>query len=346
MKKNIKYVVIAVVLVALAVFVVTYYYRIRKKAALSNYEDNSDETEVQALLDTDLKNGYPITAREVVKLYCRISKAFYNEKMSDDEFRQLIGLMRGLYDEKLLSQNTEEENIESMEDAVTAYENDKMTITDYTVQDVDDIVEYVDKNDEKIANVVVEYFISKGGKISSTYQKYYLIQSDADQWKILGWESADEEDMKRSEVEKLLEKDFENDYPVTVSGVADYYCRITKAYYNETMDDDEFENMVKQMRQLFDDELLSANPLDSQIASLKTEINDMKTAGTAISEYAVPDESEVTAYTQDGKNMASEDIEFIFTTKGVLSTSNETLTFRKDSSGKWKIVKWELSEKQ
>ena len=69
--------------------------------------------------------------------------------MSDDEFRQLIGLMRELYDEKLLSQNTEEENIESMEDAVTAYENDRMTITDYTVQDVDDIVEYVDKTMRK-----------------------------------------------------------------------------------------------------------------------------------------------------------------------------------------------------
>ena len=106
-----------------------------------------------------------------------------------------------------------------------------------------------------------------------------------------------------TEVEKVITKNLEKNYPETPREVVKFYNRIITCFYDEEYTDDELYELGDQARLLMDDELLENNSRDDYFKSLKADIED----------YFV---NENKSYTR----------------------TNQTYVLRKDKDGKWKIL--------
>ncbi|MBR1622913.1 MAG: hypothetical protein IJ675_03265, partial [Pseudobutyrivibrio sp.] len=96
-----------------------------------------------------------------------------------------------------------------------------------------------------------------------------------------------------SEVQAIISKDFNKDYPATPRAVVKWYNRIITAYYNEEFTQGELEQMADKARMLMDDELLQYNPRDTYLASLTLEIEDYHNRSRTIVSSTVSDSNEV-----------------------------------------------------
>ena len=121
---------------------------------------------------------------------------------------------------------------------------------------------------------------------------YYLSQKNA--------KSSEDAEDKMTEVEKIIERDFDKNYPKTPREVVKWYNRIITAFYSEEYTDEELEKMADQARRLMDDELLSYNPRDTYLKNLKADIEDYKTRNKIIVQSSVSDSNDITYATVDG----------------------------------------------
>ena len=83
-----------------------------------------------------------------------------------------------------------------------------------------------------------------------------------------------EDAVELTEVQKVITKDLDANYPATPREVVKYYNRIVKCFYNETYTEDELYELGDQARKLFDEELLENNPRESYFDALKADIED------------------------------------------------------------------------
>ena len=85
MKKKLRFMIALTVLLVLAVLL---YYHFSNKTTSDNTGNSDDKTvvgEVDKILSKDLDTSYPLTAREVVNLFTRIQKCYYNEDCSSED---------------------------------------------------------------------------------------------------------------------------------------------------------------------------------------------------------------------------------------------------------------------
>lgn len=147
-----------------------------------------------------------------------------------------------------------------------------------------------------------------------------------------------------SEIEKLINEDFDNDYPSTPREVVDGFSRILKCYYEGKYSDDEFMSLVLQSRKLFDEELLNRNSLDEYISNLKAEIEQYKSEGKKISTYIIEESGDIEFKTFQSHYYSMVDCVYYMKSKNGTYRTMETYTLRKDSEGKWKILYWALTD--
>ena len=69
-----------------------------------------------------------------------------------------------------------------------------------------------------------------------------------------------EDTVELTEIQKLITKNLDTNYPATPREVVKYYNRILECFYDDTYTDDELESLADQARKLLDDELLENNP--------------------------------------------------------------------------------------
>ena len=74
-----------------------------------------------------------------------------------------------------------------------------------------------------------------------------------------------------TEVQKVITKDLEDNYPATPREVVKLYNRILQCFYNESYTDEELQQLGDQARMLFDEELLENNPRDVYLDALRAE---------------------------------------------------------------------------
>lgn len=148
-----------------------------------------------------------------------------------------------------------------------------------------------------------------------------------------------------SEVEKIINKNLSVAYPATPREVVDLFSRILTCYYGENLSESELSALVSQSRMMFDDELLNANPLDTYMENLKTEIKDYKKHKRSISTYMVEESADIEYKTFQSHYYAMVDTVYYVKGKEGTERTFETYTLRKDNSGKWKILYWNLTEK-
>ncbi len=165
-------------------------------------------------------------------------------------------------------------------------------------------------------------------------------------WKIMEskrTESQNEQKSKIEEVNEIIEKDFEANYPGTPREVVKMYSRISSCCYNQDLSDEELTLLAEKMRELFDEELLAENPKEKHIENLKKDAETYHDEKRTISSYTVDKNSSVEKKTIDGKEYASLRASYLVqeNNSGYTKTYEEFI-LRADEKGHWKIVGWQV----
>jgi hypothetical protein len=156
--------------------------------------------------------------------------------------------------------------------------------------------------------------------------------------------SSAEETTELTEVDKIITKDFDKDYPSTPRGVVKWYNRIVTAYYAEDYTDEELEQMADQARKLLDEELLSYNSEEDYLTSLKADIADYEARDKQILQSSVSDSSDITYATVNGDYCAYVNAYYFCREGSDYSRTYEEYVLRRDEDGKWKILAFQLTE--
>ncbi len=147
-----------------------------------------------------------------------------------------------------------------------------------------------------------------------------------------------------TEVQKVITKNLDMDYPKTPREVIRMYNRILACFYNQTCTDEEIEGLGDQARILFDKELLDNNPREDYLRALKADIEEYHDKSRVISSMDVCSASEVKEQTVDGAECAYVEATYYIIEGKAPSQSHQTYVLRKDEEGKWKILVFYQSE--
>lgn len=148
---------------------------------------------------------------------------------------------------------------------------------------------------------------------------------------------------KKSDVESILDKDFETSYPETPTEVIKMYCRITQYMYNHSLEDETLEALMDKMRELFSEELLKNNVREKHLEDLKTEMKQYQKNKSKIANYTVEKNSSVVYKTVDKEDFATLEAAILVNNKENYTKSNEEFILKKEDK-KWKIIGWKLVE--
>ncbi len=149
--------------------------------------------------------------------------------------------------------------------------------------------------------------------------------------------------VNNQELSKLLVYDIENNYPESPKEVVKLYTRITMAYYKNDLTDKQIETLGTQARILFDSELKGTQTDKEFLSALKLDIEEYNSKGRYISDTAIDDSVVVNYRTFQGKKYASLSVTYSIREKENLELTKTKFTLRQDSSGRWKILYWELA---
>lgn len=156
---------------------------------LTGQKSNQTEqypTELELLMQQDLSQNYPKTPRDVVKMHRRILKVLYNEKLKDEEISTLNDHNRKLMSVELLLSNSEEQQLQQLQEEMQRFKDDGKIFISYTIQSADSI-QVVNQDGKDYTTVDVVCTIKQGNS-SRDIQEQYLLVKEQDQWKILGWQ--------------------------------------------------------------------------------------------------------------------------------------------------------------
>ena len=168
-------------------------------------------------------------------------------------------------------------------------------------------------------------------------------------WQVMEGKRTEEQEQQllksnNEEVNALLKKDFESNYPSTAREVLKVYSRINVCIYNQDLSKKEITALTEKMRKLFDEELLAVNPLDEQLEDLNTEIKEYKDTKKSISNYVIDKDSTIAEKEMDGKEYANVNVSYLIKEGDGYAKTYEQFLLRKDTQGRWKIVGWQLIE--
>ncbi len=150
-----------------------------------------------------------------------------------------------------------------------------------------------------------------------------------------------------NEIEKLLDKDLETKYPATPTEVVKLYFRFNKCMYNTSMNDKNFEGLLKQLRLLYADEFLAdkENSWDDMLRRFKSDRNEYQNSSRTISLYNVEANSSVEYTEKAGKEYATVEADVMVKEKSERTQVKETfMCVRENSKADWKILGWKKTE--
>lgn len=154
-----------------------------------------------------------------------------------------------------------------------------------------------------------------------------------------------ENEKNLTEIEKVIVKDLDNNYPKTPREVVKFYNRIVKCYYgSELPTEKQVEGLVDQMLCIMDEDLLLVNPRDTYYNSVINDINLYKRDKKQLVSTDVCDTNDV-KYVTDEKNdegekdnLAYVDASYFINTDGKFAYTYQRFVLRQDAEGKWKIL--------
>lgn len=158
----------------------------------ANRQGSSEQTEKDILFNYDFTENYPKTARETVKLHCRYLKSLYNEEWAEDELYTANKQIRHLFDDELLSYNTEDAQLTSLKSELKLYKENKQKIINYSLSESSQI-EYNTEGDTEYAKMKVILGLKVGTSSGNVEEEYILRKNKDGEWKILGWQKVQDD---------------------------------------------------------------------------------------------------------------------------------------------------------
>ena len=183
MKKRLSWLVVVTIIVVLGV--AWYYYDSVKKDDEGGISDKGVD-EVAKVLNKDLEESYPYTAREVVQFFVRIQKCYYNEDYTDEELVKLAFKATELFDDELKADKKFDEYFEDLRDEIDAFESDNKVINRVILDKSSEVV-YSTVDEQKYASINCTYYVKGDASTSRVMGTYILSKDEAGRWKILGW---------------------------------------------------------------------------------------------------------------------------------------------------------------
>lgn len=145
------------------------------------------------------------------------------------------------------------------------------------------------------------------------------------------------------EINTLLEKDLELNYPSTSKEVLNLYNRMVKELYSN-IEDEQVKQLGLKMRDLYDDELLEKNSVDDYLFELVNDVAIYRKSKRIIRSYDVDEEDKVTTKSKDGREYSVLNTTYKINEKSEFYTVVHQFILRKDGEGKWKILGWKVTD--
>lgn len=142
-------------------------------------------------------------------------------------------------------------------------------------------------------------------------------------------------------VQEVLARNLDTNYPQTPREVVKYFSEITKCFYNEELTEEDITALGKQIRKLYDDELVANQTEETYLEQLKSDILANHASEQTMISYTPSSSVDVESFSQDGYEWAR--LYCIYGIKqGILYNSNTVFVLRKDKEKHYKIFGWQL----
>ena len=185
MKKYGRTIIVIAVLVALGL--VYYYYLANKDTGKDATDIAADTSEVSVLISKDIMANYPESPKDVVNLYARITKAYYDTSLTNEQIEALGKQARLMFDDELKNTQTDADFYEKLKEDIGNYNSTKTRISSYAIQSAAK-TKYSTFKDRQYASIALVYYLRQGDKLIDSPTKFTLRKDDDGHWKILFWE--------------------------------------------------------------------------------------------------------------------------------------------------------------
>lgn len=185
MKKYGRTIIVIAVLVALGLGY--YYYLANKDTGKDATDIAADTSEVSVLISKDIMANYPESPKDVVNMYARITKAYYDTSLTDEQIEALGKQARLMFDDELKNTQTDADFYEKLKEDIGNYNSTKTRISSYVIQSAAK-TKYSTFKDRQYASIALVYYLRQGDKLIDSPTKFTLRKDDDGHWKILFWE--------------------------------------------------------------------------------------------------------------------------------------------------------------
>ena len=182
MKKYGRTIIVIAVLVALGLGY--YYYLANKDTGKDATDIAADTGEVSVLISKDIMANYPESPKDVVNLYARITKAYYDTSLTDEQIEALGKQARLMFDDELKNTQTDADFYEKLKEDIGNYNSTKTRISSYVIQSAAK-TKYSTFKDRQYASIALVYYLRQGDKLIDSPTKFTLSKDDDGHWKIL-----------------------------------------------------------------------------------------------------------------------------------------------------------------
>ena len=164
-----------------------YYYLANKDTGKDATDIAADTGEVSVLISKDIMANYPESPKDVVNLYARITKAYYDTSLTDEQIEALGKQARLMFDDELKNTQTDADFYEKLKEDIGNYNSTKTRISSYVIQSAAK-TKYSTFKDRQYASIALVYYLRQGDKLIDSPTKFTLRKDDDGHWKILFWE--------------------------------------------------------------------------------------------------------------------------------------------------------------
>lgn len=155
-----------------------------------------------------------------------------------------------------------------------------------------------------------------------------------------------EDDVVISNVDNVVLRNLDINYPPTPKEVLKYYSEITMCFYEENLSEEDLVRLAQTARKLYDAELCADVTEEEYLASLREDILEFNSLGIVVSGYTVSASTDVEEFVVDGRECARLYVTYRLRQGTEYIYSNEVFIMRKDEDGHWKILGWKLLEEE
>ena len=166
---------------------------------------------------------------------------------------------------------------------------------------------------------------------------YYFYLSNKSQ-------KSDEEVVESTQVQTVLMRDLEKNYPPTPKEVLKYFNEISMCFYNEKYTDDELKQLAVKIQGIYDAELITNKSQEQYMEDLKNDIVEMKSNDRSISSYQLPASTDVEFFTEEGSSCARMYCTYSIRQGSNMIQSRLVFVMRQDEDKHWKILGGDLDE--